>query len=64
MQCKHWRSKSIPDDELSRGCGKMVHWEPPAVDVLVFATSGRFTADAVKWAEVHNHGGKRPKIEL
>jgi hypothetical protein len=32
--------------------------------VLIIATSGRFTVDAVDWVETHNAGGTRPKIEM
>jgi hypothetical protein len=39
-------------------------WEPPLVHVLIIATSGRFTSDAVAWIEKHNHTGDRPVIEM
>jgi hypothetical protein len=39
-------------------------WEPPPVDVLVIATSGRFTADAVRWIENHNNARKHPTVEM
>jgi hypothetical protein len=39
-------------------------WEPPVVRGLIIATSGRFTADAVTWAERHNDSGAAPFIEL
>lgn len=32
--------------------------------VLVIATSGRFTSDAVSWIEKHNNGSGRPLIEM
>jgi hypothetical protein len=34
------------------------------VDVLIIATSGRFTNDAVSWIEKHNHARERPYIEM
>lgn len=37
---------------------------PPIVRVLVFATSGTFTLDAVEWSEKHNEKGVAPNIEL
>ncbi len=64
IQCKHWLSRSVADTDISNALTKMAHWEPPAVDIMVVATTGRFTADAVRWAEQHNHQGKRPLIEL
>lgn len=39
-------------------------WPDPRVDVLVIATSGRFTSDAVQWIERHNACGSPPKIEM
>jgi hypothetical protein len=64
IQCRHWLSRSVTDVDISNALVRISHWEPPAVDVVVMATSGRFTADAVKWAERHNHEGKRPRVEL
>jgi hypothetical protein len=34
------------------------------VRVLIIATSGRFTSDAVAWVELHNSLGTAPHIEL
>ena len=64
IQCKHWMSRSVADTDIANALTKMAHWEPPAVDIMVVATTGRFTADAVRWTEQHNHHGKRPLIEL
>jgi hypothetical protein len=64
LQCKHWLSKSVADTDIANALTKMAHWEPPAVDIMVVATTGRFTSDAVRWVEQHNHQGKRPLIEL
>lgn len=64
IQCKHWLSKSVPDTELAESVTKMVHWEPPSVDVLIVVTSGRFTTDAVAWQEKHNQSGRHLKVEL
>ena len=41
----------------------MALWTDPRVDVLVVATSGRFTADAVTWIEQYNAGGGSRRIE-
>ena len=48
IQCKHWQRKSISIDEISKLKEQMRLWEPPKVDTLVIATSGRFTVDAVR----------------
>ena len=64
VQCKHWLTRSVADADVADTVAKMKHWEPPTVDVLVVATSGRFTADAVKWIEQHNEGGKSPSVEM
>ncbi len=63
IQCKHWQSRSIPVEEVADAVAKMKLWEPPPVDVIVIATSGRFTSDAVVWIERHNHERQRPEIE-
>lgn len=34
------------------------------MNVLIIATSGRFTSDAVAWIEQHNHAGERPITEM
>jgi hypothetical protein len=44
--------------------GAMAFWEPPPVDVLIIATSGRLTTDAVDWIERHNRENRRPQIEM
>ena len=64
VQCKHWLSRSLNVDDCLSAVGHVALWEPPRVDVLIIATSGRFTADAVQWIEKHNADGKRPEIEL
>jgi hypothetical protein len=64
IQCKHWLTKSVAADEVAAACAQMDHWEPPTVDVLVIATSGRFTSDGVDWVEKHNNAGKHPEVEM
>lgn len=63
IQCKHWLSKSIAVADISTTFLQMDLWGDPRVEVLVFATSGRFSSDAVAWIEKHNNAGKTPKIE-
>ncbi|MFJ8690882.1 restriction endonuclease [Micromonospora wenchangensis] len=64
VQCKHWLSKSVTLQDISDNVAQMRLWEPPAVDVLVVATSGHFTADAVQWVEKREEARERPTVEL
>jgi hypothetical protein len=64
IQAKHWLTKSIPHVEVMQAVSSVKLWEPPLVNVLIIATSGRFTTDAVAWIEQHNHAGERPIIEM
>ncbi|MFD6186519.1 restriction endonuclease [Streptomyces goshikiensis] len=64
VQAKHWRSRSVNAAAVveTATAGKL--WSPPLVRGIVIATSGRFTADAVAWAERHNAEGTAPYIDL
>lgn len=63
VQCKHWRSRSVGRDDIAL-CGEAVRlWEPPRVDVLIVATSGRFSRDAVSWRERREMDGTLPRVE-
>ncbi|HCF27118.1 MAG TPA: restriction endonuclease, partial [Cyanobacteria bacterium UBA11049] len=64
IQCKHWLNKSISLSDISAIKEQVKLWEPPRVDVLVMATSGRFTADAVNYAERHNQSDSAMMLEL
>ncbi|MFD1986240.1 restriction endonuclease [Mesorhizobium newzealandense] len=64
IQCKHWTSRSVSLADVSSTKDQMALWPNPRVDVLVIATSGRFTADAVAWVEQHNANGGSPRIEM
>jgi Restriction endonuclease len=64
IQCKHWTSRSVNLAEVAAAKEQMALWTNPRVDVLVVATSGRFTADAVTWIEAHNASGALPRIEM
>jgi hypothetical protein len=64
IQCKHWLSKSVGLPDASAVKEQMKLWPDPRVDVLVIATSGRFTTDAVQWIERHNASGEIPRIEM
>ncbi|MFE3588360.1 restriction endonuclease [Streptomyces niveus] len=64
VQAKHWRSRSVNAVAVSETATTGKLWGPPLVRGIVVATSGRFTADAVAWAERHNSEGTAPHIEL
>ena len=64
IQAKHWQSKSVAVADVMEATAQMSLWEPPIVHALVFATTGRFTADAVAWIERHNANNERPYIEM
>jgi hypothetical protein len=64
VQAKHWQTKSVGPADVSGAVTGAKLWEPPLVQVVIVATSGRFTSDAVAWAERHNHSGSAPRIEL
>jgi hypothetical protein len=64
IQCKHWLSRSVNVPEIAAVKEQMSLWPNPRVDVVIVATSGRFTADAVQWVEAHNSKGESPRIEM
>lgn len=64
IQCKHWLSRSVSLADVAATKDQMALWTNPRVDVLIVATSGRFTADALTWIEGHNAGGALPRIEM
>lgn len=64
IQCKHWLSKSVGVAELTTAVAQMELWQPPRVDVLIVATTGRFTADAVATSEKQNLSDRALGIEL
>jgi hypothetical protein len=64
VQAKHWQTKSVAPTDIHGTLASLPLWEPPAIRVLVVATSGRFTADAVAIIEKHNNDAKVPYIEL
>lgn len=64
IQCKHWKSRSVALADAAATKEQMSLWADPRVDILIIATSGRFTADAVAWIEKHNASGALPRIEM
>jgi hypothetical protein len=64
IQCKHWLSNSVSPTDVATVKEQMALWDAPKVDVLIIATSGRFSADAVALIEKHNHSDHALKIEM
>lgn len=64
IQAKHWQKKSVDPASIMEAMARLSAWEPPHVHCLVVATTGRFTPDAVRYAESHNERGTDPRIEL
>lgn len=64
VQCKHWMSKSVSLKDLSDLDAQIGLWEPPRVHSIIVATTGRFTADAVRWVEQRNDQGGHRSIQL
>jgi hypothetical protein len=64
IQCKHWISKSVSATDVSTTRDQMELWQPPRVDRLIFATSGRFTADALSLIEKHNQSDRALAIYM
>jgi hypothetical protein len=63
VQCKHWLSNSVNLADLTTCIETVILWEPPLIDQLVVATSGRFTGDAVAWIEKHRAERTRPTVD-
>lgn len=63
VQCKHWLTKSVGPNDVAKEVASIKLWDNPPVDVLIIATSGRFTMDAVSWIEKHNSSREHPAIE-
>lgn len=64
IQCKHWLSRTVSAPEAAAAKDQMALWTDPRVDVLVIATTGRFSSDAVQWIERHNSASGPPRIEM
>jgi hypothetical protein len=64
IQCKHWLSKSVSATDVSAIRDQMALWQPPRVDRLIIATSGRFTADAIALVEKHNQSDRALAINI
>ncbi|MGH9118062.1 MAG: restriction endonuclease [Acidimicrobiales bacterium] len=63
LQCKHWPGRAIGRKDLIECAESVRLWEPPAIDVLVVATSGRFSSDSVALVEKRRNDRTLPLIE-
>jgi hypothetical protein len=64
IQCKHWLSRSVGPGDVSDVRSQMELWQPPRVDGLIIATTGRFTADAITLVEQHNQADRALHISM
>jgi hypothetical protein len=64
IQCKHWLSRSIGPNDVAEARSQMELWQPPRVDALVIATTGRFTVDAISFVEQHNQSDRALNIAM
>lgn len=64
IQCKHWPNRSVGGSDLIHCLETVTLWEPPLIDLVVIATTGRFSQDAVALAEKRNHERSRPAVIL
>lgn len=62
IQCKHWTTKSVNPDDVTAVLTRMALWEPPMVEVVIIATCGRFTADAVALIEKREEARQLPRV--
>lgn len=64
IQCKHWLERSISVKDIAVLREQIQLWEPPRVDVIVIATSGRFSQDTVAAIEKNNQSDTALRIEM
>jgi hypothetical protein len=64
VQCKNWLDRSVALPDVSVLKDQMELWQSPRVDVLIIATTGRFTTDAIDFIEKHNNSDRAMKIEM
>lgn len=64
IQCKFLDNKSVSPTDIASLAQQIKLWEPPRVDVLVIATTGRFTEQAVAAIEKNNNDDRALSIEM
>jgi len=63
VQCKNWRTRSVGRNDIIECVEGVRLWEPPMIDVVIVATSGRFTQDAVALIEKWDRERRVPRVE-
>lgn len=63
VACRHWTARTTSPAEIAMLREQMRLWEPPLVDVLVIATSGRFSTPAVRLIDKQNQSDSALRIE-
>ncbi len=64
VQCRHLGAKSINVTNIASLVQQMRLWDSPRVDVLVIATTGRFTEQAVSSVEKANNEDRALRVEM
>jgi hypothetical protein len=64
IQCRHWLSRAVSPSDITALRDQVKLWEPPRIDELIIATSGRFSADAVDLVERNNQSDTSLKIQM
>ena len=64
IQCRNKPDDSVNVRDVAELKEQMTQWEPPRVDVLIIATTGRFTSDAVALIEKQNNSDRGLRIEM
>ncbi|MGV9817955.1 restriction endonuclease [Nocardia xishanensis] len=65
VQAKHRPTHGITASDISElVCAKLPLWEGEPIRGLIYATTGSFTQEAVRWVDAHNYAAKRPDITL
>lgn len=64
VQAKHWLSRSVAPAHVHETLAALASAPPPSRHVLIIATSGRFTADAISLIEQRGETGQRPDVEM
>lgn len=64
VQCKHYPSGSANLDDCRKSVEQAKLWPDAGFRVVVVATSGNFSQQAVEWVEHHRSVGGFPAVEL
>jgi Restriction endonuclease len=64
IQCKHYQSRSVDIDECIKSVEQAKLWTEANFRVVIVATSGHFTQQAVEWLEKRAADGLLPAVEF